>query len=77
MRSRRLFLAAALFLVAGFATLWSKWNGSAGINAGYPMDQWVVSFNGSVHGWPAMIGMVCLLAGLILLVIALIRAVME
>ena len=77
MRARNLFIAAAVLLVAGLFSLWCKWNGSAGINAGFPIDQWVVSFNGSVHGWPAMIGVLGLLAGLLLLVVGLIRAVIE
>jgi hypothetical protein len=77
MRSRKLFLASAVLLVVGLTSLWSKWNGKAGINAGYPMDQWVVSFNGSVHGWPAMIGVVTLLAGIITFLIALLRVLME
>jgi hypothetical protein len=77
MRAKKLFLVAAVLLVAGLISLWSKWNGSAGINAGFPMDQWAVSFNGSVHGWPAMIGIVCLLAGLVTFLIALIRTMLE
>ena len=77
MRSRNLFLASAVFLVVGLASLWSKWNGSAGIHAGWPIQQWDVSFSGSVNGWPAMIGVLGLLIGLVLLVLTAIRAVME
>ena len=58
-------------------SLWSKWNGNAGITAGFPMEQWAVTFNGSVHGWPAFIGVVAMLLALITLVWALIRSVME
>ena len=77
MKAQKLFLVAAAFLVVGLTSLWSKWNGSAGINAGFPMDQWVVSFNGSVHGWPAMIGILCLFVGLVTFLIALIRVLMD
>ncbi len=74
MRSIRLFLASLLLVVIGLASLWSKWDGSAGINAGYPVSAWVVSFSGSVHGWPALIGVVALLAAIILFLAAVIRA---
>jgi hypothetical protein len=77
MRARRLFLASAVLLIVGLASLWSKWNGSAGIHAGWPIQQWDVSFSGSVNGWPAMIGILCLLIGLVTFLIALIRTVLE
>jgi len=77
MRSRKLFWSSAVLVVIGLISLWSKWNGSAGINAGYPMDQWAVTFNGSVHGWPAMIGVVTILAGIVSFVIALIRVLIK
>lgn len=77
MRARKLFLSSALLLVTGVASLWSKWNGNAGIKAGYPISQWAVTFNGSVHGWPAMIGVIALLAGIITFLIALIRLLMD
>jgi len=77
MRTRRLFVASAAFLLIGMVSLWSKWNGNAGINAGYPIHQWSVTFNGSVHGWPAMIGVVTVLAGIIIFLLALIRTLMD
>jgi hypothetical protein len=77
MRTPKLFLASAVLLVVGVASLWSKWNGSAGIHAGYPMEQWNVSFSGSVQGWPAMTGVVALLAALITLVVAAVRSLMD
>jgi hypothetical protein len=77
MRVRKLFLSAAVLLVIGVGSLWSKWDGNAGITAGYPTSQWVVSFNGSVHGWPAMIGVVALLAGIVTFLIGLIRTLIE
>lgn len=77
MRARKLFLASAALLVAGLVSLWSKWNGSAGIHAGWPIQEWDLSFSGSVNGWPAMIGLFCLLIGLVTFVTALIRSVVE
>ncbi len=77
MRTRKLFLASAVLLIIGLASLWSKWNGSAGVHAGYPMDQWSVTFNGSAQGWPAMIGVIAILASLITLLVAVIRSLMD
>ncbi len=77
MRSRKLFLSSVVLLVIGLGSLWSKWNGNAGVNAGYPISQWAVTFNGSVHGWPAMIGVVAILAGIITFVVAVVRTLMK
>ena len=77
MRSRILFVTSAVFLVLGLASLWSKWNGSAGVNAGSSLDSWAVSFSGSVHGLPAMVGMAAILAAIVVFLIALIRSVMK
>ena len=73
MRVDKLFLASAVLLVMGLASLWSKWNGNAGINAGTSLDSWAVSFNGSVHGLPALIGVVLILAAIIVFLVALIK----
>jgi hypothetical protein len=77
MRARKLFLSSAGLLVVGLAALWSKWNGSAGINASTAIQDWAVSFNGSVHGWPAMIGVIAIFASLITLLVAVIRSLMD
>jgi hypothetical protein len=77
MRSRKLFLTSAVLFVIGLGSLWSKWNGSAGINAGDSLNAWSVSFNGSVQGLPAMIGVVALFLGIVTFLIALIRMLME
>ena len=77
MSSRKLFLASAILLIAGLTSLWSKWNGSAGITAGTATQEWAVTFNGSVHGWPAMIGVVALFAALITFVVALVRTLLR
>ena len=62
MSTRKLFVASAIFLLVGLVSLWSKWNGNAGVTAGDTISAWSVTFNGSVHGWPAMIGVVAVLA---------------
>jgi hypothetical protein len=73
MRLHHLFLASEVLLVLGLVSLWSKWNGNAGINAGSSLDSWAVSFNGSVHGLPALIGVVLILAAIIVFLVALIK----
>ena len=77
MRNHKLFLTSALFYLLGLGSLWSKWNGNAGINAGYPISQWAVTFNGSVHGWPAMIGVVAVLAAVVAFPWGLVRVLLE
>ena len=77
MLTRNLFMASVILLLIGLSSLWSKWNGSAAIHAGYPVQKWDDSFNGSVRGWPAMIGVLALLAAIILLVVAVIRSLMD
>ena len=69
----KLFIAFAVLLVLGLASLWSKWNGNAGINAGTSLDSWAVSCNGSVAGLPALIGVVLILAAIIVFLVALIK----
>jgi hypothetical protein len=73
MRVHRIFLAAGVLLVLELASLWSKWNGNAGINAGSSLDSWAVSFNGSVHGLPALIGVMLILVAIIVFLVALIK----
>ena len=74
MRALKLFLASAVLLVLGLASLWSKWNGNAGINAGYPIGAWSVTFSGSVQGWPALLGILLIIAAIVLFLAAVIRA---
>ena len=77
MRTRNLFVASAALLLIGFVSLWSKWDGNAGITAGDSITAWSVTFNGSVHGWPAMIGVVAVLAALVACLWGLVRVLLE
>ena len=77
MSTRKLFVASAIFLLVGLVSLWSKWNGNAGVTAGDTISAWSVTFNGSVHGWPAMIGVLAVLLGVVLFLIALLQALMK
>jgi hypothetical protein len=73
MRVHKLFLAFAILLILGLASLGSKWNGNAGIGAGTSLDSWNVSFNGSVHGFPALVGILLILAAIIVFLVALVK----
>ena len=77
MRVPKLFLTSAVLLLIGLVSLWSKWNGTAGVNAGSPISVWSVNFCGSVNGWPAMIGVVSIVAALLVFLWAAISAVLE
>lgn len=76
MRTRNLLLASAVLIVIGLGSLWSKWNGTAGVNAGDSINAWAVRFSGSVEGWPALIGIVAIVAAVLVFVVALIRSVL-
>jgi len=72
MRAKQLFLTSAAFFVVGLVTIWSKWNGTAGVTAGSSASAWAINFCGSVAGWAALTGLICLLAALIVFLGALI-----
>ena len=74
MRESRFYLTSALLLVVGLVSLGSKWIGTAGINAGYPISAWSVSFSGSVSGWPAMIGVIAIVSSVILFLAAVLHS---
>ena len=73
MHARKLFLTSAVLLAIGLFSLGSKWDGSAGINAGDSLSAWAVTFNGSVHGLPALIGVISVIAALLVFLAALIN----
>ena len=76
MPARNPFIASAVLLAIGLASLWSKWSGDAGISAGFPVSQWAVSLSGTVHGWPAMIGVVTLILAIVMFLWGLILSVL-
>ena len=73
MHARKLFLTSAVLLLIGLVSLGSKWDGNAGINAGDSLSGWAVTFNGSVHGLPAMIGVISVVASLLVFLAAVIN----
>jgi hypothetical protein len=64
-------------LVLGLGSLWSKWNGTAGIEAGDSIASWGVKLCGSVTGLPAMIGVLLILTAIFVFLAAAIRALLR
>ena len=64
-------------MLVGLSSLSSKWDGSAGITAGDSVGAWAVTFNGSVHGWPALIGVLAILGALVVFLLALVRVLLK
>jgi hypothetical protein len=76
MRARELFLTSGVLMLIGLGSLWSRWNGTAGINAGDSIRAWAVNFCGSVNGWPALIGALCVVAALLAFLAAVVSGAM-
>jgi hypothetical protein len=76
MRARQLFITSGVLMVFGLGSLWSRWNGTAGINAGDSISAWAMNFCGSVNGWPALIGVVSMVAALLAFLAAVVSGAM-
>jgi hypothetical protein len=74
MRSKILFVSAALVFLFGFVSLAAKWHGDAGVNVGWPASANAVKLCGSATGGFALLGFLGLLVGLILFVVAIISS---
>jgi hypothetical protein len=70
MRSRILFVFAALVFLFGFVSLAAKWHGD-GVNVGWPASANAVKLCGSATGGFALLGFLGLLVGLILVLVAI------
>jgi hypothetical protein len=77
MRARKLFITSAALFILGLVSVWSKWNGTSGVSAGSSMSEWAVNFCGSVNGWPALIGIVSIIAALFAFLAAVISGSVE
>ncbi|HEY1262086.1 MAG TPA: hypothetical protein VGF06_01110 [Terriglobales bacterium] len=73
MKNKYMLLTAVVLLLGGLACIAAGWHGEAGVNMGYPFEQNTVRFCGSTAGGPAFSGIICILAGLIVLVVGLFR----
>jgi hypothetical protein len=77
MRSNRLFIIAFSLIVIGVVSIFSHWHGDVGFNFGWPLTQNVVRMSGDSTGWSALIGMITLVPGLILFIVALLVAIVR
>jgi hypothetical protein len=75
MRSKILFLSAAVVLLFGFVCLVAKWHGDASVNVGWPAGVNTVKFCGTATGGFALIGFLGLLLGVILFLVAVIHSI--
>jgi len=63
MKTSRLLILAFLLLAASIILLASYMNGNAGFDTGIPVSNTKVHLDLTVTGWPALIGVPCLLFG--------------
>lgn len=72
MKRFRWLLVALAFLAFGITSLLEAWNGNANATMAWPPAGASVSFCGSAHGWPALLGVVMLFLGVIFLIVGVV-----
>jgi hypothetical protein len=77
MRAIQLFILAGVLLVAGVVSIASGWHGNAGVNLGMPVTATSVSFSGSANGASALVGILTIIPGVIIFIIAVIMALVR
>lgn len=77
MKSDRVLIGAIIFLAAGLGLLFAYCHGTTGINLGYPWNVTSIHIDITTTGLPALIALPLLGAGLLLLFIALIAAIVS
>jgi hypothetical protein len=75
MKTSRLLLLAVLLLTTGIFFITSYCHGTAGFDAGIPVDGTKIHIDITTTGWPALIGAPCTLFGLFFLCIAFLSAI--
>ena len=75
MKSKILFFASGLFLLGTLASIALSWNGSAGINLGFPVNTTtnVIQLSGATKGWPVLLALILFMAALVFFVTAVLR----
>jgi len=66
-----------VLVLLGLLTLWSGWKGNASLMGAFPFHSSAVQVTGVATGAHALIGVPCLLIGLILMLISLVWTVFE
>lgn len=77
MRSQWLFTLAAILVLAGIIFIVISWHGTVSVTGAFPTSSSSVQLSGAANGGAAVLGLVSLLAGLILMIFSIIRAIME
>lgn len=77
MKSDRTVIAAVLFLAGGLGLLIAHVDGTTGLSVAYPVTATKLHADVTVTGWPVLAGVPMVAAGLLLLVIALIVAIVS
>lgn len=72
MKSKRLLIAGVVFFLMGLGSLWLGWNGSAGVNVSYPIAGTSVQLSGSAKGASALLGLMGLIFGMVVLLVAIV-----
>jgi hypothetical protein len=75
MKSKLLFIASGVALLAGFATLAAGWHGTLGISLASPMSGSVFQFCGKATGGWAIGGIAGILMALVLFIAALVSLI--
>ncbi|MGH9432258.1 MAG: hypothetical protein ACRD3T_12025 [Terriglobia bacterium] len=75
MKPKYLFIASAVVFVLAFVVLGVGWQGKAGLNLSTDLSAITVQFCGTAHGGWALGGIVGIIVGVILFIVALIRLI--
>ncbi len=76
MTFRRLFILGFLLFAAGIVGLAAVWHGTMGFSAAVPLSGCSVTLSGSANGGWALLGFFATIAGLLLLIVAFILALL-
>ena len=77
MKSQWLFTVATILVFVGVISLIISWHGTMSVTGAFPTSSSSVQLTGAASGGGAVLGLFCFLGGLVLLIIAVIRAFME
>jgi hypothetical protein len=75
MNSERSLIASVIFLLIGLGLIFGYCHGTVGLSGAYPIAGAALEISIKTTGWPAMVGVVTTLIGLVLLAVALVQAV--
>jgi hypothetical protein len=77
MRRQWALLVGGTLVLLGLASVGSVWNGTVGLNFGWPASANTIKFCGSASGLWALVGLSVIVTGLAILVISIIRKLLR